>query len=301
MIVVVSPAIKTHKGEPSDNLGDEIIMEGVYTWLQENHKGEKIKTISSHQLPGLKEFFYMLIARKVYLGGSNLFTEDLFGFMQWKHSIFLFGKVLIPLYPKKTIAIGVGWWQYQGKIRERVKKYYRRFLLSTNKTHWVRDNYTASKLAELGFNSENKGCPSVKRKYSGNQKYEPVKSKHVIFTLTDYQKDPEKDTTWLNKLVGRYRQIYFFPQGKGDVEYLNTLMGVDFLDRVTIIPRSLKALKQLFLNEQIVYIGTRLHTGILAQNHGINSTIIATDNRAMEMIKDGVIYGRRRETHSLHK
>ena len=45
------------------------------------------------------------------------------------------------------------------------------------------------------------------------------KSDKVVFTITDYNKDIEKDTLMIDVLVSNYKKVYFWPQGIEDFNY----------------------------------------------------------------------------------
>ena len=72
-----------------------------------------------------------------------------------------------------------------------------------------------------------------------------------------------------------------WPQGAGDQAYARSL-GFKGL----VIDRKLESLIRIFETEEVDYIGTRLHAGILALEHNIKTLIISVDNRAREMGKD---------------
>jgi len=110
------------------------------------------------------------------------------------------------------------------------------------------------------------------------------KSRRVLVTLTDYSKDPQRDRALLDLLLRSYDQVLFWPQGYGDMAYLQRLMTV--ADHIEILSPNLAAFDAALDSGDIDYIGTRLHGGIRALQRARRSLVIAIDNRAQEMHRD---------------
>ena len=108
------------------------------------------------------------------------------------------------------------------------------------------------------------------------------KNEKVIFTLTDYRRDYEKDKQFIETLKKNYKEIYFWPQGIDDYEYLKELEKSNIIQ---IIPPTLCEFDKI-LEKKIDYIGTRLHGGIRALKHRCRTIILAVDNRAIEINKN---------------
>ncbi|HJG62994.1 MAG TPA: hypothetical protein K8W21_08480, partial [Enorma massiliensis] len=54
----------------------------------------------------------------------------------------------------------------------------------------------------------------------------------------------------------------------------------------TILPPSLEALDRVLERDDVDYVGTRLHAGIRALNHGRRSLVVTVDNRARHISQD---------------
>ena len=158
-------------------------------------------------------------------------------------------------------------------------------MLSRDFIHSVRDEYTAEQLRKIGFtNVINTGCPTVWKltpEYCINLPQD--KAEEVVYTLTDYHRDVEKDKMTVSCLKDSYSKVYLWLQGYEDYEYARDL-GI--LDQVEIIDPTLKAYDEVLSRDNVEYIGTRLHGGIRALQQGRRTMIIAVDGRAMEKKKD---------------
>ena len=77
-----------------------------------------------------------------------------------------------------------------------------------------------------------------------------------------------------------YKEVYYWPQGIGDYEYIEK---IGYLDRVKIVPANLESMRTLLKMGDIDYVGTRLHGGIFAMQNFVRSIILIIDNRAREM------------------
>jgi len=103
-----------------------------------------------------------------------------------------------------------------------------------------------------------------------------------VFTLTEYNKNPQKDLALLNLLEKHYAHLYFWPQSFGDVSYVRELVG----NRCRVLPPDLEALDACCRRKGLIMFGTRLHAGIRALQHACRTIIVAVDNRATEMGRD---------------
>lgn len=130
----------------------------------------------------------------------------------------------------------------------------------------------------------NTGCPTLWKLTDKQCKKIPqMKSKNVIVTITDYDKDYENDKILFDLVKKNYERVYVWIQGIHDYEYVSELTN---LQDVIIIKRSIEDYTNCLKEGNIDYVGTRLHAGIHAMNLGIRSIIISIDNRAEEMAKD---------------
>ena len=277
-ICLFDPALEDNRGTISSNLGDLIIQEAVLNELRELFHLDDIFSISTHHKLGLKESVRALFSDFSFIGGSNLLSSRMDEYHQWRISLLDIPKL------RNVILMGVGWWQYQEKPNM-YTAFLLRQVLSNNYVHSVRDQYTLEMLKRIGIhNVYNTGCPTMWR-FSN---YLPVpckKAENVLTTLTDYNKDQEFDLCLLKNLQLHYNKVYFWPQGRCDKEYVQSL-GFP----VHMLEHNLESYYS-FLKSGIDfdYVGTRLHGGIYCLANGKRSLIIAIDNRAREISSDSNI------------
>lgn len=277
------------------NLGDEIIRDAVQKGISNVLKGNFVITLSTH-LP-VSIMYERIIGRCDYkfVCGSNLLMGKLNRrFKQWHIS---FKDIF---FLKDSILIGAGWWQYKNTPNLYTKILYK-CILSKNYIHSVRDQYTVEMLKSMGIdNVINTGCPTLWMLTPEHcQKLPKEKSENVLFTLTDYNKDAEKDKMMVDILLANYKKVYFWGQGVSDYKYLKAL---GYQDEVIIIDPTLQAYDELLKKEELDYVGTRLHGGIRALQHSKRTLIVAIDNRANEMSKDfGLNIIQRDQIESLNK
>lgn len=273
-IVLYNPAIS------SFNMGDHVIALAAKDQIEFITKDAFVIEVSTH-LPISR--MYMRHIKDVdyrFVCGSNLLRGKMNRlFRQW--DIRLDQADLVG----ESILLGTGWWQYGDDPNLYTKKLYNK-ILSKNVIHSVRDNYTKSQLASIGINNVlNTACPTMWKLTEEHCSTIPTeKAKHAVFTLTDYHKDVENDTELINILLKNYDKVYYWIQGTGDFDYIQSL-NID-MNRITFIAPTVEAYDQVLLNENVDYIGTRLHGGIRALQHGIRTIIIGIDNRAVEKQKD---------------
>jgi Polysaccharide pyruvyl transferase len=260
------------------NLGNWIIMDAVYLHLYEMFSNDfffKIPNIeiTKHTLN------YLSTSDRIFFGGTNALSSKMESYKQLGFNLLNCHKI------KDVTLMGVGWWQYQNIKTSRYTKYILSKTLSPQYFHSVRDNYTKNKLNDIGFkNVINTGCPTLwnftKQHCVSIPKY---KTDNVILTLTDYNQDFVRDKRLIEILLKNYSKIYFWVQGKGDYDYIKTLVAENFYE---IIPPYLDAFDDFLKNNTVDYIGTRLHAGIRALQYKRRSLILSVDNRAAEMAKD---------------
>jgi polysaccharide pyruvyl transferase WcaK-like protein len=212
------------------------------------------------------------------VGGTNLLTSHYTKYRQWKLTPFdahvLRGKVVL---------MGVGWWQYQDQPDAVTSLLYRTILSQKEGVlHAVRDGYTLRMLNSIGItNVVNTCCPTMWGLEENHCRKIPAKrADTVVTTLTDYHMNVELDRVLLHELDRRYRRVIAWPQGLGDRDYMKEL-GVP-----TVAEPGLWSLDRVLSNPSVDYVGTRLHAGIRALQHGRRAIIVSVDNRATEIAKD---------------
>lgn len=283
-IVILDPSMRNHQGKPSINLGDVIIREAIDRFMESVFRGATVHRLSTHQY--LEECHYDLIEQSdfVFIGGTNLLSSDVETYNQWKLSDHFQRSPRI----KNVILFGVGWWQYQDRPTNNTTEFYNA-ILSKSWIHSARDSYTVMKLADMGIqNAVNTSCPTVWGLNGIEPNRKDTTCQNCIFTLTDYYRNPLSDTRLIEIILSSYREkIFFFPQGSEDLNYINTLEIFDTnRSRIQVLAHSIEALDDCIHAGKINYIGTRLHTGTRCLQTGIDSLIVAVDNRATEIGKD---------------
>lgn len=272
-VVLYSPGLS------SMNLGDKVIAESAKEEINFLLRNSFVTEIPTH-LP--MSLYYMRHLKDVdlrFVLGSNLLKSTFFGFKrQWNITLWL-SRITGP-----CVLIGAGWWQYNNKPNLYTKILLKSILSNTH-LHSVRDEYTKDLLHSMGINNViNTSCPTMWQFTKEHCKeIKTTKSKNVVFTLTDYKKDPENDLLLIKILCKSYQTVYFWPQGIGDWDYYNSLSHNGL--NIKILAPSLAAYNTLLNSGDIEYIGTRLHGGIRALQHKVRTIIIAIDNRAEEKNK----------------
>lgn len=272
-VVMFDPALA------SQNIGDEIISTSACKWLLPLFPDSFVMHVSSHQKMSFRYKRYINDSKLTFVLGSNLLKAGmLFGFRQWDVSVFDTFQV------NDAVLVGCGWHTYEKRIDPYSKFLYHR-LLSDHYFHSVRDEYAKKKLEEMGItNVLNTGCATM---WGFTPEYclgiPKTKAANVVATLTDYNQDPERDEQMLSTLLRNYEKVSLWLQGNGDRSYVSNLPS---FAKCEVIPSTLEAFDDALDREDADYVGTRLHGGIRALQHGRRSLILTIDNRAREMHKD---------------
>lgn len=265
-------------GVASENLGDKIIMDAVNKEISKIFPDMMHLNIQTHDRIGGPSRRINSVSKYSFVGGTNLLSSNVLRYRQWKLS-FMDAFAL-----KNVVLMGVGWWQYQ-KTPDLYTKVFLRKLLDNEFIHSVRDTYSLEMLAAAGIkNVVNTGCPTMWSLDARHCSEIPsTKQSSVVFTLTDYNKSIQLDSMLVDSLVGNYSQVYFWPQGTGDIEYYNTYFKRDCIE---VLGPNLSSLDDVLDAGHIDYVGTRLHAGIRALQKKRRSVIIGIDNRAKEKSRD---------------
>ncbi|MGN0468827.1 MAG: polysaccharide pyruvyl transferase family protein [Acutalibacteraceae bacterium] len=153
-------------------------------------------------------------------------------------------------------------------------------VLSNQFIHSVREEKAYSMMKKMGFSVLNTGCPTLWKMTDEFCSDIPVKkSENVVFTLTDYKKSQAQDKQIVELLKRKYNKLYFWIQGAHDFEYLKSLTDTD---EIEIIEPQLTSYEKILEND-VDYVGTRLHAGIYAMRHKKRSIIIRIDSRMDSM------------------
>lgn len=271
-ILIFDPSIA------STNLGDKIIYNAVYDELLSIFNNGYFLSTSTQEKIGVLTYNLNKSSSFSFVAGTNLLSSNMPWYNQWKINI------IDSFFLDNIILLGVGWWQYQQKPNFYTNLVLNR-ILSRDIIHSVRDDYTKKMLESIGIkNVLNTGCPTMWQLTQDHCSDIPItKGKSVVFTLSDYNKDFEKDRKMIEILKYNYDFLFFWPQGIDDLNYFYTFN----IEDITIISPQLNALDSLLSSKYSVdYIGTRLHAGIRALQHKKRTIIIAIDNRAIEISQD---------------
>lgn len=273
-IILFEPGIGT------DNLGDQVIVEGVKTAISPLLQDAFTIEFSTHTPLYNRHVKHCENADFKFVCGSNLLVGNLgvpIRFRQWPINLWTSSSL------KPCILVGVGAQKYGQKIGPYTKAVYRR-ILDSNYMHSVRDSFTEEQLKAAGFNNVlNTGCPTMWGLTEEVCRQIPeMKSKKVIFTLTDYSQDKTRDTELIKILKEQYDELWFWPQGSRDLDYLKTLD----CHNIKLIGPSLSAYDTFLETEKADYVGTRLHGGMRALQHKRRTIILGIDNRAIELHRD---------------
>lgn len=271
-ITLLDPSIETN------NLGDNIISNEIKKVIKIILKKDNLTKISTRKNISKENRKLLKKSKKIFLGGTNILSSHMILYKQWKINIFDLD------YLSNIILIGVGWWQYQSNP-DIYTKFILKNALSRKFIHSVRDSYTKEKLSKIGIsNVLVTGCPTIWNITKKHCREIPEKkSEKVVFTLTDYKRDKKRDRKLVEILKRNYEEIYFWPQGSKDIEYLKSIVNIK---DIKLISRSISAFFSYLNNEKTDYVGTRLHAGIASLNKKKRTIIISIDNRAGEMGKD---------------
>lgn len=266
-------------GMYSNNLGDQIIMFYCNKIYEELGCLDRI-TVPTHIHPGASYDSEMETEKIRFVSGTNLLSNNILRVNGWK-----FPRKLS--YLKHLCLLGVGWISYEENVNDYTKYFYHS-VLGNSFVHSVRDSYTEKQLNKIGINNViNTGCPTMWGLTESHCSDIPeAKAKKAVTTITDYRQEPEADRQMLEVILQNYDTVYFWPQGKGDVDYLSRIMTEEEIQKLEILGRSLGSFHQILEETELDYVGTRLHAGIHALNKRRRSLIVAVDNRAKEISKD---------------
>lgn len=181
---------------------------------------------------------------------------------------------------KDCVCVGVGMGSKDIKPNLYTRLLYKK-VLSKKYIHSTRDERTAEFLRSMGFKAINTGCATTWCLNNDYCKQIPSsKSNNVITTITDYKKDITLDKEMFKILLTNYNSVSVWVQGIEDYNYLKEL---EILDKVSIIPPSLESYEKALSEEDVEFVGTRLHAGIKALQMKKRAIIIGVDNRAKDM------------------
>ncbi len=271
----------------TSNLGDFIIMECVRKELAPVLSGNFCYDLPTH-LPAFNSLAVFRNSFAVqnyagadlkFAGGSNLLVKDLkTHYPQWN---------IHPLNSKPlrgVILVGVGAGAGECTNRYTTKLYQK--LLHPAYFHSVRDERSKEYVESMGRKAINTGCVTMWMLTPEFCRTIPTKkANRCVFTLTgrsDATPVREEERQMLDILLRNYETVYCWIQGDKDFDYLKRFARHE---QVTVVPPSVEAYDKLLSQEDLDYVGTRLHGGVYAMRHGKRAIIIAIDERAAEIHK----------------
>jgi len=262
----------------SDNIGDEIIMDSINRIIRDIFPSAYIWRIASHERLSKRTKEFILRSSMCLIGGTNILSSYISYDALWpidESDAKIFNEI-------DTVCVGTGWNDYMENPGEEAS-YILRLALSKNTIHSVRDSYTKDKMCHIGIRSINTSCPTtwmLNKKHCN--KIPQKKAENALVTLTAWRKNPEKDSEIIKTIERSYKNLFFFPQMCEDYYYFKSLCD----SNVKIVNPSLKDLDSVLSNEDIDFIGTRLHGGIRALQKKKRTLILSVDNRSKEIKKD---------------
>lgn len=257
----------------SRNTGDQIIADAVSRELAQTLAEVELVRLPTQTFLSRSERSLVRTCDKFIVGGTNILNGNIPRYIQWK-----LDPGTYTAYKDRVSTMGVGWWQYQPAVN-RISRRVWKGLLNAG-TNSVRDTYTVERLGEIGVHAINTSCPTVWQLPS-KLAFSSATPSRVLMTITDYHKNPARDSSLIRGLQERYDEVLIWPQGARDREYLSNI-GED----LKFIGPSLKDFDDALSSGDVDYVGTRLHAGIRALQFGVRSTILAIDNRATEISRD---------------
>ncbi len=268
-------------GIASENTGDCIIMEAALRQLDASLPlARRIHFTTHERLSRASRQLQRQVAFNIACG-TNLLHTHMAIIKQWQIGF------LASRWMKPVILLGVGWRARASRRTSLYTRWLLKSLLSREGLHSVRDSYTRRRLEEIGVrNVVNTACPTMWSLTPDFCAQIPAeKGEEAVLTLTDYSPDPQRDRQLIDLVSAAYRRVYFWCQGSGDYAYLSSLGKQD---AVQVIGGSLIAYDRLLGNRSLAldYVGTRLHGGIRALQHGRRTLVIGVDHRTEEKRHD---------------
>jgi len=267
------------------NLGDEIIMQAVNDVIHEMFPDARVFRLPSHEALSRRSYYFLRQSDMCFIGGTNVLASKGWR-IRWFDSIFL----------TNAICFGVTWAGISAKPSFRDRTLLRR-VLDGHQIHSVRDRFTQHLLDQIGIVSVSTSCPTMWRLSPEHCAAVPQEKKRdVVFTLTAYLRDPSTDRKMIDILKKHYETLYFFPQMHGDYKYFQGLN----IDGVRVIGENLHSYDHLLANEELDYVGSRLHGGIRALQFKKRTLVVGVDHRSVEIANDtGFPVLQRAELHKL--
>ncbi len=274
--IVKKPFSKKKKGKiilfdtgmQTCNAGDHIIMDNCRRQLETAFNLKNAEHISTHQVPATD---VKCDGEYSFLCGTNILSCDMRHYGLWKlpRNLDTYNGITL-------MGVGMDSYNSTSDLYTRILLHY---MLSSEWVHSVRDSFTEKTLKEMGIkNVINTGCPTMWGLTPKHCATIPTeKASRVVCTVTDYSRDAKNDAAMLRVLSECYDKVYLWPQGRDDEGYIREL---NCGPKLEIIGSELSDYDELLSQDDLDYVGTRLHAGIRALSKGHRSLIVSIDNRA---------------------
>lgn len=265
------------------NIGDQIINKSFNKNMKDIYGDGFVVRYATHtptshfyQNNGFNRFYrYVKSCSAKFVVGTNILSNNMFEpWPNWNVNIFNCKPY------KNSILVGCGYAADSDKVNAYTKFLYSK-ILSKDLIHSVRDERTKRILNGLGYKAINTGCITMWGLTKEHcRKISAKKHKNVIFTLTDYKQDIKYDQCLIDILNKNYEKVYYWIQGSGDLEYFKELKNTE---KIIMVNPNLDDYKRVLIENDVDYVGTRLHAGVFAMQNFVRSIILIVDNRARDM------------------
>lgn len=268
----------------STNKGDTIIMQAIKDNLHDYLRDKYVINFPTHttcfslfQSKFWWKSKYVKNADLKIVCGTNLLAKKMsYPFNNWNINLLNTGSL------KDCILMGVGSSAVNKKPDLYTNMLFKK-VLSKDYIHSTRDDDAKEYLESLGLRAITTGCPTLwKLTKDLCAKIPHSKASKVIISFSGDNRDYENDQYLIDVCKKHYEKIFVWVQTVHDMAYLNELKG---LEEAEFIYADLEKYDEILCQQDIDYIGTRLHGGIFAMQRRKRAIIIAIDNRATNMNK----------------
>lgn len=271
-VALFDPSIATR------NAGDEIIAEAVQREVSALFPTAFVARLPTHEGLGVRSWRMAHQARARIVAGSNILGPRMLFDRQWRIRPW----DLAAVRGLRLMAVG---WRGDDEAQNGVSDAFLRRLLARDGLHSVRDGQTLRCLAARGIhNVVNTGCVTMWRLDVSALRALPCHRAGRVVTTVNVGRRHPGDEAVLEALLGRYAEVWLWPQGIDDLPWARELT-VRY-PRLTLVGPTLGAYDALLSGGDIDFVGNRLHGGIRALQHGRRALILGIDNRAREIARD---------------
>ncbi|MBR1151589.1 polysaccharide pyruvyl transferase family protein [Bradyrhizobium sp. JYMT SZCCT0428] len=261
-----------------DNLGDEIIMDAVNGIVTGLFPDAYIYRVPSHESLSDRTRAFLKRSTWCFVGGTNILSSNMHRYGLWrlsKSDAEIYGQI-------RTTLLGAGWIDYTKPPSERTKQFLKA-AFRPELLHSVRDTYTKNNLADSGIRALMTSCPTMWALTPDHcAKIPRTRARDAVITLSAWREAAASDRAYVDVLKRHYKKLYFFCQSQEDYQYFSSFGWTD----IKLVPPTIKGYNQFLDDNDVDFIGTRLHGGIRALQRKRRALILSIDNRATEIAKD---------------